>query len=84
MRYALLNASDYGTPQSRKRLVYLAAMVGYPLPDIPQPTHSSIAPKTKAIEASWGIIPTPEYRPYYPHRYVSVRDAISDLPPFDW
>lgn len=82
--YALLNASDYGTPQSRSRLVYIAAAVGYPLPDTPQPTHHSIAPRIKPVEASWGAIPTPGYQPYHPHPHVTVRNAICDLPAFDW
>lgn len=59
--YGVVNAADYGVPQSRKRGI-LVAVRDYPeeLPWPPPPTHGPASPDG-----------TP---------YVTVRDAINDLP----
>ncbi|KAL1626817.1 hypothetical protein SLS56_006633 [Neofusicoccum ribis] len=39
VRWAILNLKEYGLPQPRKRLIFIAAAPGVPLPDIPKPMH---------------------------------------------
>ncbi|EEB96813.1 hypothetical protein MPER_03983, partial [Moniliophthora perniciosa FA553] len=39
LRFALLQAGHYGTPQNRIRFILVAAKMGSPLPEIPAPTH---------------------------------------------
>ncbi|KAL0951895.1 hypothetical protein HGRIS_008552 [Hohenbuehelia grisea] len=90
-RYALMQAANYGTPQRRVRFFLHAAKHGYPLPDIAQATHHApvpvLPPEALAIH-----LPNTEYtlrniqltNGITPHHYVSINDAISDLPKFDW
>lgn len=44
VRYAVPNAIQYGAPQARNRVIFLAARCGIPLPNIPEPTHSHPKP----------------------------------------
>lgn len=62
----LLDAVWYGVPQHRSRffLLGLRADVGY----------------SRADFGEWGPFPRPTYGPGCGHAYVTVRDAISDLP----
>jgi len=82
----LLQAAHYGTPQTRVRFFLFGARRGYPLLAAPKPTHDF--PQThkleirfpngdiaRAVRAEAGIAP---------FRFVSIDDAISDLPRFDW
>ncbi|KAM5475145.1 putative DNA (cytosine-5-)-methyltransferase [Microsporum audouinii] len=41
VRWRLVNCKDYGVPQSRKRLVIIAAGPGEELPPFPPPTHGT-------------------------------------------
>lgn len=60
-----LLAADYGVPQLRRRVFFLASRIGDTDLHFPEPTHQA--------EAGEGqLIPLP--------RYVTVREAISDLP----
>lgn len=63
--YKVLNALDYGVPQSRERLFLLGARKGLRLPRYPPPTHE---PKVSARRL-FSLPSTP-----------TVWDAISDLP----
>lgn len=67
----VLQAADYGTPQSRRRLILLGARKGLRLPTYPAPTH---APRTIR-----GGVPKNPRLPIGP----SVIDAIGDLPDAD-
>lgn len=60
-----LLAADYGVPQLRRRVFFLASRVGDEHLHFPEPTHQPDA-------GDGQLIPLP--------RYVSVREAISDLP----
>ncbi|KAI0296343.1 S-adenosyl-L-methionine-dependent methyltransferase [Multifurca ochricompacta] len=86
VRFCLLQAAHYGTPQTRVRFFLFAARRGYPLLAAPQPTHDF--PLThklevrfpngdvaRAVRAEAGTAP---------FKFVSIDDAISDLPRFDW
>lgn len=61
---AVLNAADYGVPQRRRRAFFIASRDGIEL-QYPAPTHSKSESET---------------HPFPRHRYVSVWDAIGDLP----
>ncbi len=65
--YRVLQAADFGTPQSRRRLILLGARAHAPLPFYPTPTHS---PRTIR-----GSVPTSGELPLGP----SVWDALADL-----
>lgn len=67
----VLQAADYGTPQSRRRVFLLGARKDVPLPDYPEPTHT---PRTIK-----GNVPKKTPLPLGP----SVLDAIGDLPDAD-
>jgi DNA (cytosine-5)-methyltransferase 1 len=41
VRICVVNASDYGDPQNRLRLILFAAQRGLKLPDVPPPTHTT-------------------------------------------
>lgn len=67
----VLQAADYGTPQSRKRMILLGARQDACLPAYPIPTHT---PRTiKGSNPSNHILPLS----------ASVSDALSDLPNAD-
>ncbi|KAH9849210.1 S-adenosyl-L-methionine-dependent methyltransferase [Lenzites betulinus] len=87
VRFGLLQAAHYGTPQYRVRFFMVAALQGYPLPQLPQPTHDF--PLKDAMEIKF----SPELPPIQPIlttngtaplKFVSIKDAIGDLPDFDW
>ncbi|KAF8262785.1 S-adenosyl-L-methionine-dependent methyltransferase [Lactarius quietus] len=86
VRFCLLQAAHYGTPQTRVRFFLLAARHGHPLPAAPQPTHDF--PPTNRLEVRFpngdiarAVRAEPGTAPF---RFVSIDDAISDLPRFDW
>jgi DNA (cytosine-5)-methyltransferase 1 len=85
-RCGLLQAAHYGTPQSRVRFFLIAAKRDLELPAFPQPTHDF--PVADALEIKFPeeltLRPITTLPGVAPHRYVSVHDAISDLPQFDW
>ncbi|KAH9013666.1 S-adenosyl-L-methionine-dependent methyltransferase [Lactarius hengduanensis] len=86
VRFCLLQAAHYGTPQTRVRFFLLAARRGHPLPSAPQPTHDF--PRTHRLEVHFpnGDIARAVHAEAgtAPFRFVSIDDAISDLPRFDW
>jgi DNA (cytosine-5)-methyltransferase 1 len=81
-----LQAAHYGTPQGRVRFFLIAARHGLPLPDLPQPTHDF--PLINALEIKLPnedkIRPIRTANGTAPHPFVTIGDAISDLPRFDW
>jgi len=86
VRYGILQAAHYGTPQTRARFFMVAAKNGFPLPELPQPTHDF--PVVDALEIKFPvghhIRPIWTRTGYAPHRFITIDDAISDLPRFDW
>ena len=69
--YKVLQAADFGTPQSRRRLILLGSRSDVPLASYPAPQY---APRTIK-----GDIPMDKRLPLGP----SVRDALGDLPDAD-
>ncbi|KAG1742724.1 S-adenosyl-L-methionine-dependent methyltransferase [Suillus paluster] len=86
LRFAILQAGHYGTPQIRVRFFMVAAKYGYPLPQLPQPTHAFPVVDALEIKLPVGhhITPIWTQEGYAPHKFVSIDEAISDLPRFDW
>lgn len=80
-QFAIVQAGNYGVPQTRRRTVIIGALPHYKLPNFPQPTHvfsarqchlSVIIDKRKYsynIKQESGSF-----------RNVTVKDAINDLP----
>lgn len=67
--YRVLQAADYGTPQSRKRLILLGARADVPLPHYPEPAFTPRPIRNRPLPAD------PEL-PLGP----SVDDALGDIP----
>lgn len=67
LTYAVVNAADYGVPQKRRRLILVASTSLEPA--IPEPDHGP--PTDKDVRKC-------EKRPW-----VTVREAIADLPPLN-
>jgi len=62
----VLNAADYGVPQTRKRAIIIG--LRGELPTLPEPTHC--APAKRREPGSFSALPT----------WVTVREAMGDLP----
>ncbi|XP_044758419.1 DNA (cytosine-5)-methyltransferase 1-like isoform X2 [Coccinella septempunctata] len=80
--FGVLQAGHYGVPQTRRRLIIMAAAPGYVLPKYPEPTHvfnkrgchlSFVVDDNKFDNGIRWI----ESAPY---RTITVRDSLSDLP----
>lgn len=69
--YKVLQAADFGSPQSRRRLVLIGSRSDVPLPSYPEATHT---PRTIK-----GAVPKSSKLPLGP----SVADALFDLPDAD-
>lgn len=54
--WRVLNAKDYGVPQSRERLFLIGAREGLPLPEYPEPTR----PQPVTVEEALGDLPDAE------------------------
>ncbi|WVW80213.1 hypothetical protein I302_102190 [Kwoniella bestiolae CBS 10118] len=89
-RLGIIDSRGFGTPQNRLRTFILGVRVGIPLPDFPAPSHAN--PKTTATVFKGdksGVI-----KPFYLgqratpgtgiHPAVTIQDAISDLPAFEY
>lgn len=86
VRFCLLQAAHYGTPQTRVRFFLFGARRGYPLLAAPKPTHDF--PQSHKLEIRFpngdiarAVRAEPGIAPF---KFVSIDDAISDLPRFDW
>ncbi|KAI0324519.1 S-adenosyl-L-methionine-dependent methyltransferase [Cubamyces sp. BRFM 1775] len=86
VRFSLLQAGHYGTPQSRARFFLIAALQGHQLPQLPQPSHDF--PLKDGLEIKFpnqtAIQPILTLNGTAPCKFISVAEAIGDLPEFDW
>ncbi|PCH37981.1 S-adenosyl-L-methionine-dependent methyltransferase [Wolfiporia cocos MD-104 SS10] len=86
VRFGLLQAGHYGTPQTRVRFFLIAARKSLPLSPLPKPTHAFPVKDRLIMRFPNGgqAQPIPTTNGMQLHQYVSVEDAISDLPRFHW
>ncbi|KAG5354089.1 hypothetical protein C0989_009787 [Termitomyces sp. Mn162] len=90
VRCKVLQATQYGAPQSRRRVIFWGAKRGLTIPDYPVPMYASAKGMNRSTLPTGMLEPMSRSRDSEfmhhcaPLRAVSVDDAISDLPPFDW
>ncbi|KAB0805238.1 hypothetical protein PPYR_02208 [Photinus pyralis] len=80
--FGVVQAGHYGVPQTRRRLIIMAAAPGMVLPAYPEPQHVF---SKKGCQLS---VPVDDFKFYTgvkwgasaPYRTITVRDAMSDLP----
>ncbi|RZF31854.1 hypothetical protein LSTR_LSTR009501 [Laodelphax striatellus] len=80
--FGVLQAGNYGVPQTRRRAIILAAAPGEILPIFPEPTHS-FCPKTTHLTVNVDnktYVSNCQWLESAPRRTITVRDAMSDLP----
>jgi DNA (cytosine-5)-methyltransferase 1 len=84
-RFSLQQAGMYGVPQSRRRFFIWGVLRGHTLPQFPQPTHTFPKPGSLSmLLPNVGVRLEPVTTRSAPHRYISVSEAISDLPAFEY
>lgn len=89
-RASVLNAADYGVPQSRPRLFVIGARKGEPQPEHPVPSHGGSwerratgnpeRPHVTSGEALDGLVTDPEPEEVLRGRY---KHLLADIPPGD-
>ncbi|KAG2337145.1 S-adenosyl-L-methionine-dependent methyltransferase [Suillus weaverae] len=93
IKYHVHHAANYGAPQARKRGLFVGARQGVPLPDFPISTHCFPHARVQHVKVPTGAYLTPISRLKYsndnadlsaPLHFVTIHEAIGDLPPFDW
>ncbi|KAG9029241.1 hypothetical protein FRB95_005562 [Tulasnella sp. JGI-2019a] len=83
LQFGLLNAGAYGTPQSRDRLIIMAARRDCPLPNLPIATHAfKCRPGCMNLTDGFSLPQMSNVSAGLPPTTVDM--AISDLPAFDW
>ncbi|XP_051164166.1 DNA (cytosine-5)-methyltransferase PliMCI-like [Leptopilina boulardi] len=80
--FGILQAGNYGVPQTRRRLFIIAAATGEILPNFPEPRHcfSKRGCQLTSLVDNKKYLTNCEWMESAPLRMVNVRDAISDLP----
>ena len=88
VRFSVLQAGVYGSPQYRRRVIFWGARRGIPLPEFPIPTHN-FESRQWAVQLDTGLKldhvarhPSMSHRGAAPLRAVTVDDVISDLVSF--
>ncbi|XP_050350712.1 DNA (cytosine-5)-methyltransferase 1-like isoform X2 [Nymphalis io] len=80
--FGILQAGNYGVPQTRRRLIILAAAPGYKLPLYPEPTHvfsRRACSLTTTIDGK-RFMTNIQWDESAPRRTCTIQDAMSDLP----
>ncbi|KAG6862076.1 hypothetical protein C0995_007206 [Termitomyces sp. Mi166 len=90
VRCKVLQATQYGAPQSRRRVIFWGAKRGLTIPDYPVPMYASEKGMNRTTLPTCVLDPVSRSRDpdlvhhCAPLKAVTVDDAISDLPPFEW
>lgn len=80
--FGILQAGNYGVPQTRRRLIILAAAPGHQLPLYPEPTHvfsRRACSLTTTIDGK-RFVTNINWDDSAPRRTCTIHDAMSDLP----
>ncbi|KAF9246401.1 hypothetical protein BU15DRAFT_70495 [Melanogaster broomeanus] len=92
-RFAVLQAAQYGAPQGRKRVIFWGARRDVLMPEWPIPTHCSPMWLYRAKLPTGSTLPLIirnkcedglDDDRSAPLHFVTIHEAIGDLPPFDW
>ncbi|CAL1301280.1 unnamed protein product [Larinioides sclopetarius] len=81
--FAVMQAGSYGVPQTRRRAIILAAAPGEKLPVFPEPTHV-FSPRACQLTVQVDekkFQSNIKWTTSAPYRTITVKDALSDLPP---
>jgi DNA (cytosine-5)-methyltransferase 1 len=86
VRYGMLHAGQYGAPQVRRRIIFIAAKRGIPLPNLPQATHLTPEPTVLdlVIEDHGRFAVNKKGKEVAPLGTVTVQDTIGDMPAREW
>lgn len=89
VRMVQLDSRSFGSPQNRTRLFLICARKGVALPTMPTPTHANpLLKKNIFVSASKSCrdfyVGSQGDRGSAPFPAVTVRDAISDLPRYEY
>lgn len=81
--FGTLQAGNYGVPQTRRRCFLLAAAPGEKLPNYPEPVHvfSNRGASLNILLDEKNFSTNIMWEESAPYRTITVRDAMSDLPP---
>ncbi|XP_043265173.1 DNA (cytosine-5)-methyltransferase PliMCI-like [Colletes gigas] len=80
--FGILQAGNYGIPQTRRRMILLAAAPGQQLPKYPEPTHvfSKRVCQLSVLVDNRKYNSNCTWTESAPFRTINVKDAMSDLP----
>ncbi|KZC13768.1 DNA (cytosine-5)-methyltransferase 1 [Dufourea novaeangliae] len=80
--FGILQAGNYGVPQTRRRMIILAAAPGQKLPNYPEPTNvfSKRACQLSVLVNNKKYSSNCTWTESAPFRTISVKDSMSDLP----
>ncbi|KAI9769140.1 MAG: hypothetical protein M1840_004491 [Geoglossum simile] len=84
-KFSVLQAGEFGAPQSRRRVIFWGVKPGLKMPMFPQPTHvfqSKTA--STSINLPNGVKFSTKTRRGAPFPMTTVADAVLDLPPFEY
>lgn len=87
VRAGILQAANYGVPQTRRRFILLASQHGVILPSFPLPSHASPFDEPRLLLLPIGLKSDclPGRLRHLPEQmHVSVSEAIGDLPQWEW
>ncbi|KAJ1968533.1 hypothetical protein H4R35_006401, partial [Dimargaris xerosporica] len=86
VRFSVQQAGCHGVPQTRRRLFVWGARRGHQLPQFPQPITCFTKSLSVAIKLPNGVLYSTSRRSQEaaPHYGITVQDAISDLPAFEY
>lgn len=88
VRHGVLHAGHYGSPQVRRRVIFLASKRGTSLPEFPQPTHLAINTQnlnTNVVaKEPYSFMVNKRKNQAAPLGPVTVIDTIGDLPGWEW